>query len=81
MIRLTIGTSIRPASIQKAPQLIGDCSIGGKYWRRKIFSIITIEENRKLVQQAAFVVFFQYSPYRKGARKAPARAPQEMPIS
>ena len=28
----------------------------------------------------AFVAFFQYSPYRKGARKAPASAPQETPI-
>ncbi len=27
------------------------------------------------------VAFFQYRPYRKGARKAPASAPQEMPIS
>ena len=37
--------------------------------------------NRKDTQQATLVVFFQYRPYRKGARKAPARAPQDTPMS
>ena len=43
-------------------------------------SIKTVE-NRKLVQQAALVALFQYRPKRKGARKAPARAPQLTPMS
>ena len=35
----------------------------------------------KLIQQASLVVFFQYRPYRKGARNAPASAPHDTPIS
>ena len=35
----------------------------------------------KLAQTDAVVVFFQNRPYMNGARKAPARAPQEIPIS
>ena len=35
----------------------------------------------KLAQTAARVTRFQYSPYKNGARNAPASAPQEMPIS
>ena len=42
---------------------------------------MTTVEKRKLVQQAAAVVRFQYRPKRKGARKAPARAPQLTPMS
>ena len=38
-------------------------------------------ENRKLAQQPAADVPFQYRPYRNGARNAPAMAPQEIPIS
>ena len=35
----------------------------------------------KLAQTAAFVTRFQYSPYKNGAKNAPARAPQLIPIS
>lgn len=64
-----------------APQLIGDCIISGKEERKKIFAIISTELKRKQAQQDALVTFFEYREYRKGARKAPARAPQETPIS
>ena len=35
----------------------------------------------KLAHTAAGVTRFQYSPYRNGARNAPASAPQEIPMS
>ena len=47
----------------------------------KMLSTITTAENRKLTQQATFVVRFQYRPYRNGARNAPASAPQDTPMS
>ena len=77
----TTGTRTSPASIQKAPALMGERSRAGKLAWKKILAVITTVENRKLVQQAARVAFFQYRPYRKGARKAPASAPQLTPIS
>ena len=58
-----------------------DCSSGGKRDFAVIFSSITKVENRKLTHTAATVVPFQYRPYMKGAKNAPARAPQEIPIS
>ena len=42
---------------------------------------MTTVEKAKLAQTPAREVFFQYRPYRKGARKAPASAPQDTPIS
>ena len=64
-----------------APQLIGDCRINGKDSRKKILAIIKMELKRKHTQQEAFVTFLEYSEYMKGARKAPANAPQDTPIS
>ena len=60
---------------------MGERSRAGKLAWKKILAVITTVENRKLVQQAARVAFFQYRPYRKGARKAPASAPQDTPMS
>ena len=39
------------------------------------------QPKRKQAAHAAGLVRFQYKPYRNGARKAPASAPQLMPIS
>ena len=39
--RLISGTMIRPASMQKAPQLIGDCRIAGKCARNTMLQIIS----------------------------------------
>ena len=55
---LTTGTITRPASMQKAPALMGDCSRVGKEERRKMLAIMTTVEKRELAQQAALVVFF-----------------------
>ena len=60
---------------------MGDCSTAGREGRASMFTSMKITEKRKFTQQARGVVFFQYRPYRKGARKAPAIAPQEIPIS
>ncbi len=79
--RLTTGTMINPASMAMAPQLIGDCMMAGKESRKKILAIIRMELNRKQTQQEAFVTFLEYREYIKGARKEPARAPQDTPIS
>ena len=46
-----------------------------------MLAIITMVEKKKLTQQAALEARFQYNPNRKGARKAPASAPQLTPIS
>ena len=45
------------------------------------FSVMIPVPHTKHVQQAATVVFFQYKPYRNGARNAPAIAPHETPMS
>ena len=77
---LTSGTITNPASIATAPQLIGDCSIFGKWLLKSILASIKAELNRKLDHAAAFVTFFEYSESRYGARNAPASAPHEIPI-
>ena len=77
----TTGTRISPAIMQNAPALMGERSRAGKEARRKMLAIITMVEKKKLTQQAALEARFQYNPNRKGARKAPASAPQLTPIS
>ena len=67
--------------MQNAPALIGDWSIAGKLEGTKMFANITTVEKAKLTMQAALVARFQYRPYRNGARKAPASAPQDTPMS
>ena len=79
--RLTIGTKISPASMAIAPALMGDCSSGGNQVENSMLATMSSDPKAKLTQQAVRVVFFQYRPYRNGARKAPARAPQEIPMS
>ena len=64
-----------------APQLIGDCIIAGKELRKKILAVISVTEKTKQVQQAALVTFLEYKEYKNGAKKAPAKAPQDTPIS
>ena len=81
MSKLTTGTITSPASIQKAPALIGDCSTTGNQSFATIFASITIVENTKFTHTAGLVTRFQYRLYKNGARNAPARAPHEMPIS
>ena len=63
--RLTAGTSISPASMAKAPQLMGERSSAGKIDGISIFNTMIPAPKRKLTQQAALVVRFQYSPYKK----------------
>ena len=41
---------------------MGDCKSAGKPDLKKMFASITTVENKKLTQQAAFVVRFQYRP-------------------
>ena len=43
-------------------------------------SIMIIPET-KHAQTELFVTFFEYKPYRRGAKNAPANAPQLIPIS
>ena len=78
---LTTGTITSPSSMATAPQLIGDCKITGKNSLKNMFAIINIELKRKHTQQDAFVTFLEYNEYINGARKEPASAPQETPIS
>ena len=59
-----------------APALIGD-AINLK----NIFATVMPTPVIKLAQTASLVVPFQKSPYKNGARNAPASAPQEIPIS
>ena len=49
--------------------------------RKNIFATVIPTPQIKLAQTAALVTPFQYSPYKNGARNAPASAPQEIPIS
>ena len=81
MIRLTIGTMISPPSIAIAPVLIGDYIIAGRLDLANILIKVRPQPQIKDTQQDATVVFFQYSEYRNGARKEPASAPQDTPIS
>lgn len=81
----TIGTIIKPASIQNAPALIGERRITGNILApvKLPIKLITMNAtaNIKFTQHAALVVPFQNSEYRNGARNAPANAPHEIPIS
>ena len=79
--RLTTGTMINPASIANAPALIGDCNSTGKDARKKMLAIIRIEPKAKQIKQESFVVRFQYKLNKNGAKKEPASAPHEIPIS
>ena len=76
---------MRPPTIATAPQLIGDCITAGNLNNPHVllikFSVMIPVPHIKHVQQAATVVFFQYKPYKNGARNAPAIAPHETPIS
>ena len=85
LIRLTSGTMTSPAIMQKAPALIGDCRkprlMFSTFRLASISIIMKAEEKSMAAQHPVFVVFFQYSPYRNGARKAPAIAPQLTPIA
>ena len=80
MKRLTTGTMTNPASIAITPQFIGDLIIAGNMLLLSILSIMMPQPKMNEVHAAAFVVFFQYSANKNGARNAPARAPHEIPI-
>ena len=79
--RLTTGTITSPADIAIAPQLIGDCIITGKDSLQKILAIINTELKIKQTKQDALVTHFTYREYINGAKKEPARAPQDTPIN
>ena len=81
VMKLTTGTMIRPANMAMDPQLIGDCIITGRDGLANIFTSINTEPKIKDAQQDKAVVPFQYKEYKNGARNAPAKAPQEIPIS
>ena len=78
---LTIGTKIKPANIHNTPALMGDFKIGGKILGKIMLVSITTTENKKLTHTETAVVLFQNNPYKNGAKKAPAKAPQEIPIN
>ena len=73
---LTMGTRIKLPSMAMAPATMEDPNNG-----TKIFKTVMPTPKIKLIQTAALVTRFQYKPYMKGAKKAPAKAPQEIPIS
>ena len=73
MIMLTI--------IQKTPQFIGLLSKVGKIEGTIILATITTTEKMKLTQQEAAVMRFEYKDHINGPRKAPAKAPHEIPIN
>ena len=73
---LTIGTSANPISITMAPAFMGEV-----IKLKNMFDVVKPTPNIKHAQIEALDVPFQYRLYRNGARKAPARAPQEIPIS
>ena len=60
---------------------MGDCRIAGNRDFATMLVTMTTTENMKQTQTDALLVRFQYKPYRKGARNAPASAPQLTPIS
>ena len=57
--RLTNGTITRPATMAKAPQLIGDWRIAGNALRKSMFAIISTEPKMKQTAQEAFVTFLE----------------------
>ena len=73
---LTTGTMIKPKIIAIAPALIGEAMN-----LRNIFETVKRTPHAKLAHTESFVTPFQYNPYINGARKAPARAPHEIPMS
>ena len=64
--RLTTGTTTSPNSMEKAPATIED----EKKFRYILATVIPTPQ-MKAAHTAAFVVRFQNSPYRKGARHLP----------
>lgn len=73
---LTAGTTTNPTTIAKAPALIGDA-----IYLKNILEMVIPMPVMKQAQTPALVTPFQYSPYKKGAKNAPAKAPQEIPIN
>jgi len=78
---LTRGTITNPASIARAPALMGDCRMVGNELLKQILRIINPVLNPKQLHTAARLTLFQYNPYKNGARNDPAKAPHEIPIS
>ncbi len=82
---LTTGTITSPDSMARNPALMGEvkyglmktCPVNIAHMQPTMIRM----PDPKLTQTDAAVVRFHYRPYRKGARKAPARAPQDMPMS
>ena len=70
---------IRPPTMAIAPTLIG-FNDGGTFTPtlgRIINATVIPTPQIKLTQTEAFVIFFENKPYKNGARKEPAKAPQE----
>lgn len=59
----------------KAPAFIAEAM----NFRNKLETVIPTPV-AKLAQTAAFVTLFQYRPYMNGARKEPAKAPQDIQL-
>lgn len=92
--KLTRGTRTNPKSIANAPALIGERMLSlqpnaltlstkdGKSpkLKRIICTTVMPTPEMKLAHTEAFVIFFENRPYIKGAKKAPAKAPQEIDI-
>ena len=60
--RVITGTRTRPASMQNAPALMGDCRITGKLERTKMLASMTTVEKIKLTQTERTVAPRQYRP-------------------
>ena len=78
---LTTGTMTNPISMTNAPQLMGDWRTAGKEARKRILAVMTTVLKIKQHQTLALEVFLEYRLYKSGAKKAPAKAPQEIPIN
>ena len=76
LMMLTTGTTTNPPIMARAPQSIGFIGFPASM-------LITVmpTPHAKHAQTAARVTPRQYKPSMNGARKAPASAPHEMPIS
>lgn len=74
--RLTNQTTGKPPNIAIAPQLTG--LIG---FPANMFTTVIPTPQMKQAQTEAVVTPRQYKPNIKGARKAPAKAPQDIPIN
>ena len=75
--KLTSGTTASESSMHSAPQLMGLAMSGVPATPMNMFTAVRPTPMANEHHAAAFEIFPEYSPQKKGPRNAPASAPHE----